>query len=148
MASWARKLPSLKWPTTQRAWAVGGVGAAIGASAVFWLMMTQTPGESAWLPPCMFHAATGLFCPGCGITRAIHALVHGDIARAFSMNAFAMIGMMAMFTEIIDRMSGQPAWWSGVRRLLHDARTWATIVIIFVIGRNLPWYPFYTWAPG
>lgn len=28
---------------------------------------------------CPIHAATGGFCPGCGSTRAVHELVHGDV---------------------------------------------------------------------
>lgn len=34
--------------------------------------------------PCLFHEMTGLPCPGCGMTRAIVALLHGDLAQAFT----------------------------------------------------------------
>lgn len=30
--------------------------------------------------PCLFHWLTGLYCPGCGGTRAALHLLHGDIA--------------------------------------------------------------------
>lgn len=36
--------------------------------------------------PCLFHASTGLLCPGCGTTRSLTALIHGDLAAAFSFN--------------------------------------------------------------
>lgn len=36
--------------------------------------------------PCLFHASTGLLCPGCGTTRSLTALVHGDVAGALSFN--------------------------------------------------------------
>ena len=29
--------------------------------------------------PCLFHTLTGLYCPGCGGTRAAEALLRGDI---------------------------------------------------------------------
>ncbi len=29
--------------------------------------------------PCVFHALTGLYCPGCGGTRAVWFLLHGKI---------------------------------------------------------------------
>ena len=38
--------------------------------------------------PCPFHAITGLWCPGCGMTRALHHLLHGDVAGAVSSNLF------------------------------------------------------------
>lgn len=36
---------------------------------------------------CMFHAMTGLNCPGCGATRATHELLHGRLAAAWHYNA-------------------------------------------------------------
>lgn len=37
--------------------------------------------------PCIFHKITGLYCPGCGITRAFFALLELDITKAFHENA-------------------------------------------------------------
>ena len=37
--------------------------------------------------PCMLHEVTGLECPGCGLTRAIAAVVRLDLAAAFGFNA-------------------------------------------------------------
>ena len=36
--------------------------------------------------PCLFHAVTGLNCPGCGGTRMITALLKLDIRSAFEAN--------------------------------------------------------------
>jgi hypothetical protein len=36
--------------------------------------------------PCVFNYATGLQCPGCGLTRASLAILRGDIQAAFSFN--------------------------------------------------------------
>lgn len=33
--------------------------------------------------PCAFHSVTGLYCPGCGGTRAVRALLRGDIWQSF-----------------------------------------------------------------
>lgn len=43
-------------------------------------------GYFLWIfPPdgCVLHNLTGYYCPGCGGTRAIHALLHGHIMRSF-----------------------------------------------------------------
>ena len=33
--------------------------------------------------PCVFHLYSGYYCPGCGGTRSVIALLHGDITRSF-----------------------------------------------------------------
>lgn len=39
--------------------------------------------------PCLFHLATGLQCPGCGLTRASMALLRGDVESAYNFNQLA-----------------------------------------------------------
>lgn len=120
----------------------------MAATGVTALLLSQAPGQSAWLPPCLFHSLTGLYCTGCGITRALHALVHGDLARAWSMNALAMLALPLAAALWIHEGMGRPAcverWLSKAR----DARVWAGLVLVFTLGRNLPWPPFTGWAPG
>ncbi len=40
--------------------------------------------------PCPFRLATGFKCPGCGISHAIIALVHGNISEAWTQNPFIL----------------------------------------------------------
>lgn len=42
-------------------------------------------------PRCIFKVVTGLDCPGCGSQRAVHALLHGDIAAAARFNLLFLI---------------------------------------------------------
>ena len=44
--------------------------------------------------PCPFRALTGWECPLCGGTRMGEALLHGDLAAAFSFNPLALIGLL------------------------------------------------------
>jgi hypothetical protein len=44
---------------------------------------------------CPFRAATGLPCPTCGLTRAAHAILHGDIGAAFAINPMAAVLVLA-----------------------------------------------------
>lgn len=39
-------------------------------------------------PSCVFRRVTGLFCPGCGGTRAVYHFVKGDIGRSFIYHPF------------------------------------------------------------
>ena len=43
--------------------------------------------------PCIFHELTGFLCPGCGITRCIISILHGNLYEAFRYNAFVFIGL-------------------------------------------------------
>ena len=43
------------------------------------------------LIPCVFHLLTDLVCPGCGMTRACIALVHGQFGAAWSYHPFSFL---------------------------------------------------------
>jgi hypothetical protein len=44
-------------------------------------------------PVCLFHQLTGLDCPGCGSLRALHELLHGNLATALHFNAFLVLSL-------------------------------------------------------
>ena len=55
-------------------------------AAAVGLILAAGLGYAAWVRatglgvPCPFHALTGLYCPGCGITRCLSALFAGQLA--------------------------------------------------------------------
>lgn len=42
----------------------------------------------SWYPKCDFLSKTGLYCPGCGGTRAVKCLLKGDLIRSFLYHPF------------------------------------------------------------
>lgn len=56
--------------------------------------------------PCIFKKITGLDCPGCGMTRAILALLDGDIYQAFRWNmlVFILAPLIALYLVLERKM--------------------------------------------
>ena len=48
------------------------------------------------LPPCPFRVVTGIACPGCGTTRAAHAVLEGHLLDALLFNPLIFAGGMAL----------------------------------------------------
>ena len=57
-------------------------------AAIVAIYFLVDPSRSGWMPQCVFHRLTGWDCPGCGSQRMIHALLHGDLGRAWGYNPF------------------------------------------------------------
>ena len=66
-------------------WVVALYAAALGAGFLYLYLVD--PMTSPLAPPCLFTAAFGIRCPGCGSLRALHALAHGDLKAALALNA-------------------------------------------------------------
>jgi len=124
-------------------------GAALaGAAAVVALNDPSAPGSR--FPACGFHATTGLWCPGCGLTRATHHLLTGDVAAALSSNLFtpfvlaAIVASWVTWTlatfgrEVRNPILRLPAW-SGPALVV--------LLVAFGVARNLPGDPWQALAP-
>src|SRR5690606_39629670 len=44
-----------------------------------WFLWYFDPTKTHFLPVCPMLSLTGFACPGCGMTRGMHALLHGDV---------------------------------------------------------------------
>lgn len=127
-------------------WWAGGVALALaGMSMLRWHDPNAADSPFA---PCIFHTLSGYWCAGCGITRALHALVHGDVARAFGMNPLAVL--LLPFAALAFAWAGgwRPRWAAPVMRVLSKPMPWVLLLPAYWIARNLPW-PIFSWmAPG
>jgi hypothetical protein len=98
------------------------------------------------LPRCPFHQLTGLCCPGCGSTRALHQLVRGHVLAALRCNL--------LFVLALPVMAGG-YFWERRPRSRKLCRSYANVValcavlilFVFAILRNIPVYPFTLLTP-
>ncbi|ADL03247.1 DUF2752 domain-containing protein [Lacrimispora saccharolytica] len=57
--------------------------------------------------PCLFHSLTGLYCPGCGGTRAVRSLLQGDLRMSFQYHPLVLYACFVFFMELILRTAFQ-----------------------------------------
>ena len=69
------------------------------------MLYTYPPTQHTFYPRCVFKASTGLDCPGCGLTRASHAVLHGRFADAWRLNPL-LYGPLAGSGAMRDITSG------------------------------------------
>ena len=110
-----------------------------GATAcVVVLMFPPGSPRTKWLPKCLFHEWTGLYCPGCGGTRALYALLHGELKTSLHDNLLLIpVGLTAAALIVRPRI--------GLRRPVAIAIL--VIVVGFTVLRNIPCAPFTALAP-
>ncbi|GAA4795501.1 DUF2752 domain-containing protein [Lysobacter hankyongensis] len=100
------------------------------------------------LPGCLFYAATHYYCIGCGVTRCLHALAHGDLLGALDMNPLATIMVVLGPMMLLHTAGWRPAVLQPLMRPVLSARLWLVLLPAYWIARNLPMWPFAVLAPG
>jgi len=115
-----------------------------GLAGITAWVLVRNPLHATVFPPCPLHAATGLWCPGCGATRASYLLLHGDVAGAMHFNALWVV--LAPFALYQSVASAGEAF--GIRWLRKIPLSQPVIVgllaslIGFGVIRNLPFDAF------
>jgi len=124
----------------QTAWrtlpAVGLAGCCAAAA------LADVPeGEGAIL--CPFRLLTGLWCPGCGGTRALRHLMHGDVSMSLTLNPFLLI-VLAQAVAISAAFASAPArtrqWFrtNDLRLLQANIAVGVTIWLVRIATGEIP----------
>jgi hypothetical protein len=109
---------------------------AIGVGAMVFFFNPSTHG---FYPICLFHTLTGLNCPGCGMTRALYALLHGNFRLALKDNALFVLALAALAVWsarlLLRKMQNQPVKSSVPPKILWPL---LGLAFVFAVIRNLP----------
>ena len=124
---------------------------AVALLAAF-LVYSHNPNlESRYYLPCFFHKLTGLYCPGCGNTRALYALLHLDFSGMLNNNAlFPFLAVLLIWLtagEYLKLLFGKRILWVPGKISPVVLAVMVLAVIAFTILRNLPIFPFSLLAP-
>ena len=107
------------------------------------------PSKYIFFPKCAFNIATGYFCPGCGSSRALYQLTHGNVLEALRLNPgvifLLVMGVIDFGRYIRSVKFSQPFY-------TLFANLWLVIglvvgMFLYAVARNLPWTPFTGLAP-
>ncbi|MBI5089563.1 MAG: DUF2752 domain-containing protein [Actinobacteria bacterium] len=135
-------------------WGVVAAGCVLAGSATL-VALVDPAAEGSRFPGCTFHQLTGLWCPGCGLTRGVHHLLRGDLAGAVGSNVFTPLVVIAV-------MAGWAGWarrafgWTTARPRWRDrsarAQRWAGVgligaMVVYAVLRNVPGGTFSALAP-
>ncbi len=116
-----------------------------GGVALFFL----NPSEHSFFPKCALYMATGFSCPGCGSTRALYQLTHGDVLEALRLNpglmALITLGLTDYVRFVVSVIRGNPFQTLFGRLKLLGALM--GVMLVYGVIRNLPWPLFESLAP-
>ena len=118
--------------------------AAMVAAAVLLYLYFTAEGAGAGIP-CVFHQVTGLYCSGCGASRALRSVLHFDFYQALRYNAVLTVALpfIAVYfgglgvsyirfgkDKISEKISMKPVW------------VFVAAALAYGILRNIPVFAF------
>ena len=118
-----------------------GVAAAAAIGVVY--VSDVDPGVAGHYPTCPFLAVTGLYCPGCGTLRAVHAMGHGDLMTAWARNPLAVVGLAYLLVTWVlwfeRTATGRRPSWLAPPWVLYGV---LAAILMFWVLRNVPGWTF------
>ncbi len=91
--------------------------------------------------PCVFNKVTGLYCPGCGITRMCLSLLDGKIYQAFRYNPVVFIDIpVILIAFILEKCFKGNKSIKNITNVIFLVLL--IITIIFGVLRNIPYFKF------
>src|SRR5690554_3329372 len=115
-----------------------GVMLILASAVVF--IVNRNPYTTSVTGPCVLLHLTGLYCPGCGGTRAVYSLATGDVAGAVGMNAFVALlvvppAILGLFWWLLNSLGIKVP---RIRIGMPVVGVYLGLLVLFAILRNVP----------
>lgn len=117
------------WPKPLKI--AAAAAAALSAAIMLAALYVFEPSAGSFFPKCIFHQVTGLNCPGCGLQRAIHALLHGHVAEAVRHNA--ILPVLAVIAAAYGAAYATRNMFPRIHRAFTSTRA-AMLVLVLIVG--------------
>ena len=113
--------------------------AVVAVGTIFLGLYYYPPGQSRFYPACPLYRYAHLYCPGCGATRALSALVRGNLSQAVHYNLL-LVALLPVLALAAAR-----AYRSAVVKdrielpQIRVSSAWALLftVVVFTVFRNI-----------
>ena len=114
------------------------ISAASLAGALCGVVYCFPPASHSFYPRCPLYMLTGWQCPGCGATRALYELLHGNIGAAWAYNQL----FVALFPMLVITFAVQLCYFArhgrwyvlpGQQKLVYAA---LIVAVCFGVARN------------
>ena len=92
-----------------------------------------------FFPICPSYTFFHIYCPGCGSTRAVYCLLHGDLTGFFR-NNIMLLPMLSLVGVLLIR--------PDFKRHYIFLNIFTLLLILYTICRNIPIYPFTLLTPA
>lgn len=116
----------------------------VGLGIAYTLISDPTRSDPTVAPSCVLKLTTGLDCPGCGGTRALWYVVHGDLPAA-ARHHFVFVFALPFLAYLFVAWAGRQAFGWRLPELRISNRVISGFMVAwlaFSVLRNLPWTPF------
>ncbi len=98
----------------------------------FWLY-SGNPEADEFYPKCILYTMTGLKCAGCGGQRAVHCVLHGEVAKAFGYNWMILSFWPLFALGLLLKPLAQSSWYYTVA---------IGVTLAYSVVRNIPGVDF------
>ncbi|MBG6067297.1 DUF2752 domain-containing protein [Micromonospora ureilytica] len=116
----------------------------VGIGMSYAMLSNPTHADPDAAPTCLLKLTTGLDCPGCGGTRALWYVLHGDLPAA-ARHHFLFIFALPFLAYLFVAWAGSQAFGWRMPELRISSKAIGGFLaawLAFSVLRNLPWAPF------
>lgn len=110
------------------------------AVILMYIFKEQVLGIATSLGICVFYTVTGIYCPGCGNTRCVRAMLNGDFLLAVRNNAslpFIAFLLLCLYIELVADIFGRE-----IKILPRKPWIWYTVLglfgVYFIVRNFIP----------
>jgi len=125
----------VRWPS--------GIYCLLTVIGVAFLALVD-PEETVYIPVCPCRLLTGLYCPGCGSLRAIHAITQLRFDRALAYNSLFVLFSPLLLWFFAGNLA--TAFWGPDKIKFYLApalgKALLGVILAYFVIRNIPAYPF------